>query len=354
MQVLFLTRYTRVGASSRMRFMQYYPIFEREDIHVKQSAFFGNRYLRALYVGKVNLPAVFAAYIKRFCILMTVLGYDRVVIEKELFPHLPAWAEYLLKLAGISYIADYDDAVFHNYDRHPNAKFRKYMGSKIDRVMQYSGTVVAGNEYLATRARKAGARNVIIIPTAIDIEKYQLKITELTESRPHFVIGWIGTKTTFEKHLLPCRDWILEAQKRLGIHFHIVGITEDMGLGPNVHYLKWSEGEEARLIRNFDVGIMPLVDSEWEKGKCAYKLIQYMACGLPIIASPVGMNTEVCLPETTGLLASSAKEWLSAIEFLAAHPEIRTAYGLAGRKMVEEHYCIQVTAASWLKVIKGI
>src|SRR5690606_10269230 len=128
---------------------------------------------------------------------------------------------------GVEYFVDYDDAVFHNYDLSSNKLIRKFLSKKIDWVMKFSGCVVAGNDYLADRARDAGAKRIEIIPTVIDLERYGVK--NHGESSDSFVVGWIGTKTTFEKHLLPCRNWIKEIQKENpDVHFHIVGITEDM------------------------------------------------------------------------------------------------------------------------------
>lgn len=338
-----------MGASSRMRSFQYIPYLEKSGIGVIVKPLFNDQYLESLYSGRTSFLSVFSAYINRFFVLFTLYKYDKVVIEKELFPYLPAWPEWLMNKFGINYIVDYDDAIFHNYDMHSNPIIRKILGDKIDQVMKNSDFVIAGNSYLAKRAESAGSNSVLILPTVIDLERYIVK-THINKSS--IVIGWIGTKSTFEKHLLPCKDWIQKAIKKYKVEFHVVGITQDMGLGNGVSYIPWTEETEVSSILNFDIGIMPLQDSVWEKGKCAYKLIQYMACSLPVIASPIGMNKEVVKNDINGLLAENEKEWLNSIGKLVENAQLRSDYGLNGRELVERKYCIQVTNEKLFQTIK--
>lgn len=354
MKILYLTKYSRNAGSSRLRSYQYFPYLEKEGFEVEVSPLFNESYLQKLYMGKSTKKEALQGYLKRFLKLFAVGKYDKIVIEKELFPYLPAFAERLFSIFRIPYCVDYDDAVFHNYDLSSNKIIQKFLSNKIDRVMKYSACVVAGNSYLADRARKAGAKRIEIIPTVIDLERYREKNNQ-ENSSGKFVVGWIGTKTTFEKHLLPCRNWIKEIQQEdPDVHFHIVGITEDKDLGPIVKYIPWTEETETNEIQKMDVGIMPLEDSPWEKGKCAYKLIQYAACGIPGIASDVGMNKEVTIDGQTGYLAESEKEWKRRILELKNNPELRRELGRNARKLVEEKYCIQVTARKWIELLKEI
>lgn len=332
-----------------MRSYQYFPYLEEEGWKITVKPFFDDAYLKDFYAGKKNVPAVLKSYIRRFFVLFTVFGYDQIVIEKEIFPYLPAFAEKMLNVFGVRYIADYDDAIFHNYDQSSNPVIRKFLGNKIAKVMKYSSAVVAGNRYLAEYAQKSGAKKVEIIPTVIDLNRYKFKETNDAEK---FIVGWIGTKTTFEKHLLPCKNWIKTLQEAdENIEFHIIGITDDMDLGRNVKYIPWSENTEVQEILKMDVGIMPLQDSLWERGKCAYKLIQYSACGIPGVASDVGMNSEVCRNEETGFLATNDSEWVEKVLFLKNNPEIRNSMGANARHIVEQKYCIQVTAGKWIQIL---
>ncbi len=350
MKILYLTKYSRNAGSSRLRSYQYFPYLEKAGFEVEVSPLFSEKYLEQLYAGKSTRNESLKGYFHRFFKLFDLKRYDKVVIEKELFPYAPAFAEQILKLFGVKYFVDYDDAVFHNYDLNSNPIIRFFLKKKIDRVMKNAELVIAGNSYLAERVQNAGAKNCKIIPTVIDLERYSVK-NEVNKSEK-FIIGWIGTKSTFEKHLLPCRKWIRKAQEDLGVEFHIIGITEDQNLGNRVSYFPWSEESEVERIQAFDLGIMPLKDSQWEKGKCAYKLIQYAACGIPGLASDVGMNNEVTIDGETGFLANSENEFLEKIEKLRDDRDLRIQLGQNARKWVEEKYCIQVTAEKWIEILE--
>lgn len=364
-RILYFTKYSRNAGSSRLRSFQYFPFLEAAGFQVEVSPLFGEKYLQQLYAGQSTKREAFKGYLKRFLKIFSVNNYDAIVIEKELFPFLPAFVEQILNLLGVKYIVDYDDAVFHNYDLSSNAVVKSILGKKIDTVMKNAAVVVAGNSYLADRAKKSGAKNIELIPTVIDLERYPLiKKTEtfhpprrngerkISSPNEKFVIGWIGTKSTFEKHLLPQKSWILKAQEIEGVEFHIVGIPKNQDLGNRVQYITWSEDSEVSEIQKFDVGIMPLEDSPWEKGKCSYKIIQYFACGIPAIVSPIGMNKEVVTPGENGFWASTEEEWLTAIQTLKQDKELRNVMGLEGRKAVENTYSIQVTSNKWVGILK--
>ncbi len=340
-----------MAGSSRMRSYQYVPYLEEVGFNITIKPFFDEAYLKDFYAGKKNIGVVLKSYFKRFFVMFSIMKYDKVIIEKEIFPFFPALAEWILNIARVKYIVDYDDAIFHNYDQSSNFIIKKFLGSKIANVMKLSGTVVAGNKYLAEYAQISGAENIEIIPTVIDLDRYPLKENSSSEK---FIVGWIGTKTTFEKHLLPCKEWMKELQdQEPNIYFNIVGITEDMDLGKNVKYIPWKENTEVSEILKMDVGIMPLQDSEWEKGKCAYKLIQYAACGIPGIASDVGMNKEVCVDNKSGFIARSKQEWIDKISFLKKNDQKRMKMGRDARNLVEENFCIQVTAERWVNILNS-
>src|SRR5690606_11921506 len=172
-KILFLPRYSRMGASSRLRTYQYLPYLEAEGIEVRVAPFFNDRYLKALYSGKgISWTNVVRCYLRRLRLLFKASAYDGVVIEKELFPFLPSWAEWWLSRRGRGYIVDYDDAVFHNYDLHPRFWVRWLLGNKISKVMRYSRQVRAGNDYLKEKALLAGAKEVLVLPTVVDGDRY--------------------------------------------------------------------------------------------------------------------------------------------------------------------------------------
>ncbi len=337
MKVLYLTKYSRKGASSRLRSYQYFPFLEAEGISVIVKPLFDDAYLEKLYSGKKPVAEILKAYIKRFFVLFTIFGYDKIVIEKEIFPYLPSWTERILSFLGVQYVVDYDDAIFHNYDLHPNQWIRFLLKDKIDKVMRSAQTVVAGNQYLAERAKKAGAKNVIVIPTVIDIERYDHKQIFRQDKT---IIGWIGSPSTFKyvKTLFPVFE---KLAKQYPIEIQIVGAKEAVSVSFPIRFIDWTEPTEVAAISAFDIGIMPLEDSPWEKGKCSYKLIQYMACGIPVVASPVGMNVEVVSEGHNGFLAKDAADWFNALEELSNGKDKCRTFGSSGRQLIERSFTVQ-------------
>lgn len=349
MKVLLLSRYEPLGASSRVRSLQYLSYFHSQGVEVTVKALFSDDYLRALYSGGSRWREVIKGYAERILALLGARRFDVVIIEKELFPFMPAIAERFLRLFGVPYVVDYDDALFHRYDCHSNIWIRRLLGKKIDSVMCQATTVIAGNDYLAERAQRAGAIKVVIIPTVVDAERY------LPKPKAGFeipIVGWIGTPQTsrYLKPLLP----VFEAIKnQMAVRFVAVGADPQDFEGTPVEVWPWSEDSEIESVQQFDIGIMPLVDSPWERGKCGYKLIQYMACGVPVIASPVGVNYEIVEEGVNGRFASVTQEWDTALrDMLGAGPEKREIMGKAGRQRVESWYSLQAQAPRFYKVLR--
>lgn len=349
MRVLLLTRYSRAAASSRLRAMQYLPWLEAAGVEVVSLPLLGDDYVQKLYrEGSGRSLSLLPAYWRRLRILLSARHFDLLWIEKELFPWLPALAEILLGACRIPYVVDYDDALFHRYDLHPRSWVRALLAGKIDRVMRHAALVVAGNDYIAARARQAGARRVEILPTSVDLARYAM---EPRGSDGPFTIGWIGTPVT-AKYLSLLEPVLAGLSRESDVRIMIVGGGEAALAGVAAERRPWREEKEAADIRQFDVGIMPLPDEPWERGKCGYKLIQYMACGKPVIASPVGVNRHIVVPGENGFLAASHEEWLEALRQLRADPLLRQRMGLAGRAEVERCYSLQVNAPKLLQWLR--
>ena len=330
--VLLLTRYERLGASSRVRFLQFLPALERHGFTFDVRPLLDNNYVRSLYGGPPIGPGrLFMSYMRRFNALRRRLRYDVVWLEKEALPWLPAWVD-IARLQGMPYVVDYDDAWFHRYDMHWT---RPLLGRKIDAIMQVAHTVVAGNDYIARRAREAGARQVEIVPSAIDLERYR----DLPEPQHQgLTVGWIGIP--LNAHYLSIVAPALRAVP--SVRLHVVGGAVPAGLsGIAAESFEWTEDSEIARIAAFDIGIMPLHDTPWERGKCAYKLLQVMAAGKPVIASPVGANRHVVRHGVNGFLAETTEQWADALRQLA-DPELRRRMGEEARKTVAERYATAV------------
>lgn len=350
MKVLYLTKYSRNGASSRLRSYQYFPLLNDEGIDITVKPFFDENYLEQLYSGKpIPKTSLISYYFNRFITLFSVNKFDKIVIEKELFPYFFSWFERILFLLKVEYIVDYDDAIFHNYDLNKNALIRILLKNKIKKVMKYSGCVLAGNQYLADKAKQSKAARVIYFPTVIDIDKYNPK--SYNDNSTKAIIGWIGSPSTF-KYVKAITTVLSDLNEKHPFELHIIGATEPLGFDGTIKYLKWSEADEADLISNFDLGIMPLEDTPWEQGKCAYKLIQYMGCGLPVIASPVGANKEVINQGFNGYFAVDEKDWIEKLSLLIKDYSLRKQLGKNGRQKIERKYSLHNNLEKLIPLLK--
>ena len=348
MKVLLLSRYGRLGASSRVRCLQYLPFIEQQNIQTDVSPLFSDEYVLALYSGRSRWRLILSGYWTRIKTLFNARSYDLIWIEKELFPYLPAFVEQFLSVIGVVYIVDYDDAIFHNYDRHRNWFIRVFLGRKIDIVMRSSNLVIAGNNYLAERARSAGASWVEIIPTVVDFDRYKYRAKKDTSK---LVIGWIGTPST--QHYLQTLIPMFERLKaEFDVQFIAVGANQANFKSSIIKAKPWTEETETSLIQQFDVGIMPLMDFPWERGKCGYKLIQYMACGLPVVASPVGVNKQIVESGLNGFLAQELHEWEQSLRQLLNDKILRRHMGDKGRECVKGKYSLQVQSIRLGKIMR--
>lgn len=349
MKILFLTRYGRLGASSRMRSLLYVPWLEQMGIECTIAPLFDDRQLAKRYCeNRYGLSSLMRSYSRRMLFLLQKNRFDLVWVEKEALPWLPAWFESWL-LRNVPYVLDYDDALFHNYDLHQSAWVRCMLGQRIDMLMAGARLVICGNDYLSTRAQGAGASWVEYLPTVIDLERYVPKPKrELVELEPRIV--WIGQPSTV-KYMKLIHNPLIALSKRYTFRLRLIGARMELP-GVPVEYFDWCEETEVASIQCCQIGVMPLLDSPWERGKCGYKLIQYMACGLPVVASPVGVNSVIVQENKNGFLANTEVEWFEILEKLLRDQPLRQQMGLAGRQRVEAEYCIQKTAPRLAHLLK--
>jgi glycosyltransferase involved in cell wall biosynthesis len=355
LRILFLTRYGRLGASSRQRCYAYLNSLRAAGVEAHVSPFLGDDYVGRLNSGRaISLATVFRAYTCRLFSLLQSHRYDLLWIEKEALPWIPAWAELgILRLTAGPIIIDYDDAIFHRYDQHSSGVVRRLLGRKIDRVMAAADLVAVGNGYLGLRAREAGAREIAEIPTVVDLRHYTERRANSVRDVGTFTLGWIGSPLT-SVYLEWLRPALGELASRIPFRIILVGASPTALAGLPVERVAWSPATEAAQLARFDVGLMPLPDLPWERGKCAYKLIQYMASWLPVIASPVGANRDIVVPGETGFLAGTDADWVSSLSLLAENPELRRRIGSAGRRRAEERYSLEATAPKMIDLFYNL
>jgi glycosyltransferase involved in cell wall biosynthesis len=351
MRVLLLSRYDRLGASSRLRSYQYLSYLIQRGVEVEVSPLFDDAYVRGLYTRKVSKWLVVLAYMQRISRLFSAQTYDLIWIEKEALPWLPICFELFFLRRNVPLVVDYDDAVFHRYDTHRSGLVRLVLGKKIDRVMSASDVVIAGSEYLVERARLAGARWIEKLPTVVDLNRYPLLPVRRIDNV--VTIGWIGSPGT-SHYLLPLISVFYSLHKSFNLRVLAIGASKRAEFDDLVEVLPWSEDTEVSLLAQVDIGIMPLPDEPFERGKCAYKLIQYMASSKPVVASPVGENVYVVRPGVNGFLASSESEWQSALFDLCNDSILRKRFGQAGRAIAEGTYSLAVTAPRLLGIFNSL
>ena len=285
MNVLLLTKYGQLAASCRYRYLQFQPHLQWVGIHCHPSPLLDNDYLRGMFAGKRPLGPAARGFARRTWAVLTARRYDKVVVHSEAQPYLPPVLEWLLVKLGVPYVYDFDDAIFHKYDAHTSAVVRRLFSDKIRRVIRGATAVIAGNEYLASYARAANG-NVTIIPTVVDTTRY-VPGGRSRSRDDRLVIGWVGSPST-ATFLLDRVDALRIMCRDIGARLVLVGSGPLSLPGVPVEIRPWREETEVTDIQGFDIGIMPIPDTPWARGKCGFKLIQYMACGLPVVASGRG------------------------------------------------------------------
>lgn len=335
MRVLALSKYDRLAASPRHRFIQFQPALEAMGVHLELSPLFDDAYIEELFrTGRARREHLLRAFVRRTRALIEARAWDLVIVHCELVPYLPPLFERVA-LMGVPYVYDYDDAIFHMYDIHPNPVVRRILGGKIGTIIGGARAVLAGSHYLEEYARRTNT-NVHWMPTVIDLERYR---TRAAVQNQQLVVGWIGSPST-TVCLGEVEAALVQLSQEGPVKLLAVGAAPISMPGVDVEVRAWSEEREVDDLLECDIGIMPLPDTPWTRGKCAFKLIQYMACGLPCIASPVGANLEVVGPQT-GILAGNTDEWLQAFRRLRDDPALRQELGSAGRARAEREFSVQ-------------
>jgi glycosyltransferase involved in cell wall biosynthesis len=248
----------------------------------------------------------------------------------------------------VPYVVDFDDAIFHTYDQHRSSLVRWILGQKLAPLILRARSVVVGNGYLESYVRGHGAHKVVRIPTVVDIQHYRVVDEPPAQE---IRIGWIGTPETAH-YLYIVRAALRSLGSERAIRLVTIGAPplEDFGVPMEQH--PWTENTESEVLQGIHIGIMPLPDQAWERGKCAYKLIQYMACGRPVIASPVGVNRDI-VTNDVGILASTSIEWTEAFRVLASDPIRRRACGAAARRLIEREYSLEATAPRLVRLLQA-
>jgi len=351
-KLLALTKYGSQAASTRQRFMQYQPALAAADIAVDYSPFFANDHLERLIAGRgVSRLAVLRGYRRRLGTIIAARKYDALWVHYEIFPYLPGAMERLGKWAGRPIVVDYDDATFHTYDASPNSLVRRLLSHKLAPLLRGASAACCGNAYLNDYAAQY-CRRTIILPTVVNTDCY---LPIVRDKAAPVVIGWIGSPSTwaFFRPLLPL---LRELVEQFDVVIRVVGAGEaaDRDRFPGLELVKWSEASEIAAVQAMDIGLMPLADEPWARGKCGYKLIQYMACGLPVVASPVGVNSDIVSDGENGFLASNIEAWRAALTTLIVNSALRRRLGKNSRERAERNYSLESQAPRLVDLFRSV
>lgn len=349
MRVLALTKYGAEAASTRQRLLQFAPFLHRHGIEIITRPLLDDEYVRALAQGRRSSRSdIIASYMKRLGTIATAQRYDLIWVHFEAFPYAPAVLERLLLITGRPVIVDFDDAIFHMYDRHRSRLVRRLLSNKLRPLLRLASTVTVGNDYLRHYVERFNPA-VTVIPTVVDTDRYVPE--ERTDTRPP-VVGWIGSPSTW-RYMEEILSDILPTIRQAGASFRAVGAGPQAQRWTEIESIPWTEATEIAEVQRMDIGVMPLPQEDWARGKCGYKLIQYMACGLPTIASPVGVNSTIVQQGKTGYLASTSDQWKTALQRLLDDYNLRRRLGQAGRDRVVDHYSLASQEARLLQTFEA-
>ncbi len=337
----------------RFRIEQWEPFLKDENIEIDYYSFADEKLIKTMpqagkFFSKVNVLT--QALFRRISHFSVLPKYDAIYIYRAAAMIGPAFLERLIKLYRRPIIFDFDDAIFmtHTAESNKFLGWTKFAG-KTATICRLSSSVIVGNSFLAEYAAKYN-QSVIIIPSSVDIEKYQ--------PRPHLPqkgkikIGWTGSATsqTYLEYFAPMLRKLMERRNDIELHIHSDREPDLPGIFYQWH--RWFPETEVDIISSFDIGIMPMPNNRWSRGKCAMKALLYMSLGISTICSGIGVNREVIKHGKNGFLADTTEEWLNAFDALIDNEALRKQFGDEARKTVVEYYSMKQCAKQFAEVIK--
>lgn len=345
-KVLGLALYGPLAASTRYRLGQYVPGLASMGIELTVVHLLGDDYLRRRFSGgSLPLATIVRDVLLRMSDLVRLKRYDLAIVYCELFPLMPSWLE--IALMGKPYIYDFDDAFYLKYRNLGVGAIQPLLDRKFENMIHCAHAVTAGNNVLGRFALRFNPKT-LILPTVVDTHRFLP--CRLLDSSDYFTIGWIGSPST-SRYLSQLALPLSELGREGPVRFLVVGGSAPPIPNVDVIEVAWREDTEVELLNQFDVGVMPLPDDDWARGKCAFKLIQYMACGVAVVASPVGANVDV-VSSDCGFLASTSEEWLRALRELRDNPAGRRRLGERGRDRVVAKYSLACNLPQMASLIR--
>lgn len=330
--------------SQRFRIEQWMPLLSKRGIEVTLAPFLGKDLMQVWVLSghqasKLRRGAL--ASLRRFGDVASARQYDAVFIHRGAAIAGPPVFERLLAAIRRPMIFDFDDSIFlkHTTDTNRGFGWLKFSG-KTGTICKLSTHVVVGNSFLADYARQFNP-NVSIVPTSIDLEHYEPSVrSNYNGKNRKIVVGWTGSSTsqTYLEQFVPVLKKVVDS---CDIELRVISNRRPSMDGLEVNWRPWDPETEVEEIGQIDIGIMPMPDDDWSRGKCALKALQYMSMGIPTVVSAIGANCEVITQDENGMLASTPDDWVRSIAKLADDVSLRSRLGAAGRRTVVERYSKQ-------------
>ena len=340
--------------SQRYRIEQWEPLLRERGVQITYAPFEDEELNAVLYkpglVGK-KLQFVSRALSRRLSLVNKVRDYDLVYILREAALLGPPVFERLVHQRRVPIVFDFDDAVFVSY-KSPSNGYLSYLkfASKTKTICRIASHVMVGNPYLAEYARQVNDR-VTVIPTTIDTLRY--RVPPPKDPSGPVVIGWTGSHSTVQ-HLDTLRGALKKLAAKESFRLRVIGTPTYECAPVDVEAMSWRANTELEDLSAIDIGVMPLPDDRWSKGKCGLKALQFMAAGIPTVCSPVGVNSEIIQDDENGFLAGTEDEWVDKLSRLIRSHELRQRLGQAGRATVEQKYSAITQTPRVYEIFKSV
>lgn len=356
MKVLILAPYPKRRApNQRFRFEQYLDYLEESGVQYEYHAFWSEKVWEIFYLPKHYLQkftGLLSGISRRLGLLFRLAQFDYIFIHRESAPVGPPILEFLIaRIWRKKIIYDFDDAIWIRNYSNANKGVARWLKwhRKVPRICRMSYRVSTGNNYLAGYARQHNSE-VVVIPTTIDTDSHHNQIKKIEHDLP-IVVGWTGTHSTIPQ-LRSIENELRELQRTLPFKLLVICNDDPNFEHLNYEYRHWQLEREIEDLLEMDIGIMPLLNTEWEKGKCGFKALQYMALNIPVVASAVGANCDILTHKKEGYLVpiDQPEQWIRYISELIKNPELRQTMGTAGRQNIINNYSVQANKKKYLNL----
>ena len=358
MRVVAFTPYPIEGPSSRIRIFQFIEPLRERGIDLEARSFFDSPTFRGLYstsAARAKVRALAKGIRSRFADASKVEPGDVILVHRELAPTMGGLVLDRIRRRGARIVYNFDDAVF--LERPGGNRLMRSLARPDRRtahLCRAAAAVMAGNRYLASYAEtvRGGPDHVHVMPTVLDTDRFRPAEGRRGDRSP--TVGWIGTHSTLP-YLTDLFPALAAVQARKDYRLPVIcNRTPEPFPGLKFEFIEWAVENELAYFERLDIGLYPLPDNPWTRGKCGFKAIQYLACGVPTIASPVGVLAEIARDGHTGLHATDAESWETALERLLNDPELRDEIGVAGRRLMVERYSVQAVADDFAETLRSV